>query len=285
MGASSSKPARKLAEKVSKSAPLGSGSVSAPLIPPTAQIKPLSSRKTPFDAQRSAPNVTKSKSEIPEYTSKDLEISQFRPAAGSTFDAAKLGRKLQARQRLSELQKQPENKDGYDPDIGPDAGFSLAVMRLGAQIHSKSENSPIDRNFSGILQLQSRKLQHEIGERENRTDLPPPPGGRTMVHPRTLGAILNDIKDPRTNSELVTADYGLHKDFLSQLGWRFQTAEVVLHEKEEAKDGEILVQDTAPSPNGTNFGNETAATHEMDADGHLKEIDPERFQKLKLRLD
>lgn len=145
----------------------------------------------------------------------------------------------------------PEGKDGFDPDIGSyDTNFVKSLKYLGKQIHSNTENATLNPDFSALKQLQKRKELYDRGQKE--LEIQKDPHGpavrdekqdsnvqRTMVHPRTLSAILSDLKDPRTNEDEITVDYQLNKEFLRELGPRFSVASNHVPIEEDKKEDEI----------------------------------------------
>ncbi|CCE82517.1 Piso0_002246 [Millerozyma farinosa CBS 7064] len=181
----------------------------------------------------------------------------------------------------------PEGKDGFDPDVGSyDASFVNSLKYLGKQIHSNTENATLNPEFSALKQLKKRKELYDRGQKE--LEIQKDPHGpavrdkkqesyvqRTMVHPRTLSAILSDLKDPRTTDEGITLDYQLNKEFLRELGPRFSVASNHVPLEEDKKEDEISHQ--VEDPGKSMLDDEDPLEKDERMDSH-------KLQSIKRRL-
>lgn len=182
----------------------------------------------------------------------------------------------------------PEGKDGHDPQVSPEQEkyFIDSITQLGKQVHSSSQSAKPRPDSMALKQLQFRKSLFQKGQKEleqQKDPQGPMMGGgnngggsveRTMIHPRTLGAILNDLNDPRTTKAMILQDYQLAPGFLSGLE-RFKVASTVYIEPKEDKEGEI-----APA-----VGENGKTLMDYDGTGELGEkMDQKRVEKLKSRL-
>lgn len=182
----------------------------------------------------------------------------------------------------------PEGKDGHDPQVSPEQEkyFIDSITQLGKQVHSTSQTARSRPDSMALKQLQFRKSLFQKGQKEleqQKDPQGPMMGGgangggsveRTMIHPRTLGAILKDLEDPRTTNSMILQDYQLSPDFLSGLE-RFKVASTVYIEPKEDKEGEI-----APA-----VGETGKTLLDYDEAGEVGEkMDQRRVEKLKSRL-
>lgn len=182
----------------------------------------------------------------------------------------------------------PEGKDGYDPQVSPEQEkyFIDSITQLGKQVHSTSQTARSRPDSMALKQLQFRKSLFQKGQKEleqQKDPQGPMMGGgangggsveRTMIHPRTLGAILKDLEDPRTTKSMILEDYQLAPGFLSGLE-RFKVASTVYIEPKEDKEGEI-----APA-----VGEPEKTLLDYDGAGEVGEkMDQKRVEKLKSRL-
>ncbi|KAJ9113477.1 hypothetical protein QFC19_000397 [Naganishia cerealis] len=182
----------------------------------------------------------------------------------------------------------PEGKDGYDPQVSPEQEkyFIDSITQLGKQVHSTSQTARSRPDSMALKQLQFRKSLFQKGQKELEQQKDPQgpmmSGGangggsveRTMIHPRTLGAILKDLEDPRTTKSMILEDYQLAPGFLSGLE-RFRVASTVYIEPKEDKEGEI-----APA-----VGEPERTLLDYDGAGEVGEkMDQQRVEKLKSRL-
>ncbi|CAH2351001.1 hypothetical protein CLIB1423_02S10022 [[Candida] railenensis] len=282
MGSSASKPSRKLASSIQK----GAGDALLANRKTNVNTLPSESLKEKYIQHNDPNNV---ESHLPLSNS-----SSFR--GSSALDTSKLAKKIgkkqqQQQQQQQEQEQMPEGKDGFDPHISQE--FSDSVMKLGAQIQSHYVDPRLNQEFSALKQLRNRKSLYIRGEKENEDEMNGvSQSSRTMIHPRSLGGLLSDLKDPRVSEERILEDYKLHPDFLKELGTRFKLATTTLIIKEEAKEGEVLVQNSAPSNSGevsvsgSPMTSTTAGANGKDGDesAQLKEIDPERLKQLRNRL-
>ncbi|CAK7893663.1 hypothetical protein CAAN1_08S00430 [[Candida] anglica] len=230
-----------------------------------------------------------------------VESDSFRgQASTTTFNPAHLKKKLKKKEQ-QQTTVMPEGKDGFDPqgppspssssqmNDGPNSSFADSVMRLGAQIQSHSTNPNLNPEFAALKQLSNRRRLYLQGEQEEEratgsgSGSSSGSGSRTMIHPRTLAGLLNDLNDSRISRPRLLEDYQLQSDeFLDHLQARFKLATTMLVEKEKPRDGEVMVQNRAPSSGGV--GSEPSASPKVDENGQLREIDPEKMQRLKSRL-
>lgn len=172
----------------------------------------------------------------------------------------------------------PEVKDGMDPLA--DQGFINSINRLGRQIHSHSAKSPTDQlDVTALKQLLNRKELHAKGQKEVEAQLEDLPNARTMVHPRTLTAILNALNDNATERSDIVKDYQVQDLLLNNMS-RFKVADKIVIIEEQTKEDEI----------GPKIGQPTvrAAYEEkmLDYNGEIsEEVDDARIKKLRLRLE
>lgn len=276
MGSSASKPSRKLASTIQK----GAGDALLASRKTNVNTLPSDSLKEKY-IQHNDPNNVETHLPL-------SDPSSFRGSVA--LDTSKLAKKIGKKQEQEQVQL-PEGKDGFDPHITQE--FSDSVMKLGAQIQSHYVDPRLNQEFSALKQLRNRKNLHIRGEKENEDEMNGvPQSSRTMIHPRSLGGLLSDLRDPRVSEERILEDYKLHPDFLKELGTRFKLATTTLIIKEEAKEGEVLVQNSAPSNSGevsasiSPMTSTNAGANGIDGDeaGQLKEIDPERLKQLRNRL-
>lgn len=161
-------------------------------------------------------------------------------------------------------------------------------MKLGSQIQSHSINPNLDKGNAALRQIHNREELYKIGQQEAEDEKNGELKIRTVIHPRNLGGLLNDLSDPRVSRERILEDYQLDSNFLTELGDRFRLATQMAIIEEEAKDGEIMVQNTAPSSSGDSVtppsNNGKMVKQEYDENGSLNEVDPERLKTLKNRL-
>ncbi|EGW32306.1 uncharacterized protein SPAPADRAFT_138825 [Spathaspora passalidarum NRRL Y-27907] len=274
MGASASKPGRKLTKVVSETAkakPLNRSTNVNPLPSQTLKDRfeqqPISQQSIPVEPTReeTAPQMTV---QTPQ---QDAQSPAFRST--SSFDPSFLSKKLNKQTVI------PEGKDGGDPHVeGTDTyqrGFVDSVTKLGKHVQSVEYNPLMNKNVLALKQLQFRKTISEQGEKELESEKNNENGEemfKTMVHPHTLTAILSDLKDPRMTPESITKDYQLHPDFLKELGDRFKiptTRKPI--EEEKPKEDEFI------------SGVEVDSA--MQFEEPESKVDRERFKKLKSRLE
>lgn len=171
----------------------------------------------------------------------------------------------------------PEGKDGMDPQADPN--FINFINNLGRQIHSHSKPAADEANVRALKQLLNRKQLYEKGQDEVRAQMALPLENRTMIHPRTLTAILNALNDPNVPNEEILKDYQLDELFLRHMQ-RFSVAQNLVIIEEERRDDEIGPKVGQPVPR--------AATDPsmMDYNGQVDEsVNSERLQKLRSRLE
>ncbi|CCE81585.1 Piso0_002246 [Millerozyma farinosa CBS 7064] len=246
MGNRTSKPARKLGKEITKNL--------EPSFNRSEKVNPLPSEalrkrfeQQPQQEEVSAPSKSQNQAGSSTETAKSMNDTLSQKQNQLKNEVGFVGKNNVE----SEL---PEGKDGFDPDVGSyDASFVNSLKYLGKQIHSNTENATLNPEFSALKQLQKRKELYDRGQKE--LEIQKDPHGpavrdkkqdsnvqRTMVHPRTLSAILSDLKDPRTNDEGITLDYQLNKEFLRELGPRFSVASNHVPIEEDKKEDEISHQ-------------------------------------------
>ncbi|KAK6459452.1 uncharacterized protein RJT20DRAFT_124686 [Scheffersomyces xylosifermentans] len=283
MGAGASKPVRKLGKSVSETATKNiNRSQGVNQLPPQAL-------KEKFQHHYNEQNT-------PDESLNQSPVGTVNSPSNISFDSAKLKKKLASKQMTvhNTNQHSPEGKDGMDPQVEGtdpyDKNYVNSINNLGKQIHSISlEQDPLLKKESMALkQLSIRKQLFEEGEKELQSQMDPhgplshsSNGGngheviRTMVHPRTLGAIINDIHDPRIDDGRIILDFQLHPNFVKELGTRFKVATNTVIMEEKAKDGEIGHRNAPP----------TSTESMSDENGELGEaMDSDRLKKLKGRL-
>lgn len=290
MGNKASKPSRKLANTISKNTNTN--------INRSSNINQLPSEFLKEKYEQNA--IQKELKEHQKQFTPDESLNQgdqmhiLNP--NTKFDPKLLNKKLknsqQTKPQAPALQKSqppqmPEGKDGFDPHVGSyDQNFINSVTNLGKKIHSTTSDSQINPNFSALTQLKNRKTLYEKGQKELETQMDPhgPASAsqlgenkdaiRTMIHPRTMGAILNDLRDPRMTKDRITLDYQLRPGFLQELGSRFKVATTTQPLEEHTKDDEIAPKE-APSKSMMDFN---------ENDELAESVDQNRLNALKSRL-
>lgn len=170
-------------------------------------------------------------------------------------------------------------RDGLDPQA--DRNFIDFILTLGRQIHSQSAGSEVARDdVAALKQLLNRKQLHEKGQTEVQLQLEASDltVQRTMVHPRTVTAILHALKDQNAPVAEVSRDYQLDPRVMQDLD-RFSVANHVVIIEEETKPDEIGPKKGQPRSR--------AATDPslLDYDGEMSEtVDKQRMEKLRSRL-
>lgn len=182
----------------------------------------------------------------------------------------------------------PEGKDGHDPQMSPaqERYFIESITQLGKQVHASSQTAPHVDSLA-LKQLKFRKSLFLKGQKELEHQKDPQGPAlhtsdgpevtsvqRTMLHPRTIGAILKDLEDPRMTNEAILRDYQLAPEFLKGLGC-FKVASTIYIEPKEDKEGEIT---TVEGESGKTLLDYDGAS-ELD-----EKLDKERVSKLKSRL-
>ncbi|SGZ57251.1 CIC11C00000004836 [Sungouiella intermedia] len=257
MGNKASRPARKLANTV-----VNTGSVARSSKPqlPSAELKQQ------YENQASGEETKKQnaagKQEAQEEKSEKTLLSVSDDGAHRQF-GGKSG---------------PEGKDGMDPTA--DKAFIDSINRLGRQIQSHSARDPKDQlNVTALKQLLNRKTLYEKGQSEVKAQLLSLHDSRSMIHPRTLTAILNAINEHKTSSEDVMKDYQVEKAFLDNLN-RFKVASNVVIIEEDRKDDEIGPKMGQPRARAAAEGSM------IDYDGDMSEtVNQDRIKQLRKRLE
>lgn len=251
MGSKISKPTRKLGDTISKNA--------NPKINRSSDVNQLPSQFLKEKYEQNA--IQKELKSNKDYRTPDESLNQGGDmhilGSSTKFDPKYLNKKLKNSSKAPSQEENPtfqgpEGKDGFDPQVGANnQAFINSVSNLGKSIHSSDANTGINPNFASLKQLRNRKALYERGQKELEHQMDPygPASSstmneqneviRTMIHPRTLGAILNDLKDPRMTPERITQDYQLHSTFIRDLGTRFKVATTTKVIEEKTKDDEI----------------------------------------------
>lgn len=221
-----------------------------------------------------------------------MNSQEFKLDPNASFDPSFLKKKLKHNKELTRSQVKtnlPEGKDGFDPhEAGTstyDSQFVSSINSLGRQIQSHSASVHVNPNSNALKQLKFRKQLFEQGENELKSQKDPKESGnniastdivsRTMVHPRTLGAILTDIRDPRIKNESIIKDYQLSPTFLHELGTRYKVCTNTVIIEEKTKEGEIGHKITPP----------TASVLDYNEKGELADAEEsERYKSLKKRI-
>lgn len=279
MGNSASRPARKFTGTISKTA--------APVS--RANVNPLPPQKLKEQYEQRYMNQQKEASEeaLQSRSPTQAEVQQkgqsshlsdesFTSVSGTykkpEFDASFLKKKLDS--------KVPEGKDGFDPQVetsfNPD--FVNSISQLGRQIQSHDVRQKMDPNTVAVQQLSNRRALFKKGQQELELQNENSPNEaviRTMLHPRTLGAVISDIHDPRFDERRITKDYQLSADFVKTLGKRFRVAANVVAIQEDQKEGEV--GGTAKAVGGNGGPNVY--------DGAGERLSEQRLKELQLRLN
>lgn len=220
-------------------------------------------------------------------TNNSTHIGSQSPAKHAQSSAGSLNGASRFSQTANE--NHPEGKDGLDPQMSPaqEKLFIDSITLLGKQIHSSSETQRSDMDSMALRQLHFRKSVFQRGEKELEL-LKDPQGSaastkesacasdteRTMIHPRTLGAILTDLEDSRTTKAGIMEDYRVSSEFLDGLK-RFKVATTVYVEPKEDKEGEIATQSEEPGKTLLDYDGSSEIGERMDL---------QRINKLKGRL-
>lgn len=275
MGQSTSKPARKLTKTLGDATKTVNRSSKINQLPSSSlkqQFEENYHNELKHNQHDTAQVAGDHASFDPSYLKKKLETS-----------GASKNNELARHQATSNL---PEGKDGLDPhEAGTstyDSGFVDSINHLGRQIQSHTPNVRANPNSNALKQLKFRKQLYEEGENELKSQKEPEDGQhsssevlRTMVHPRTLNAILMDIRDPRINNESITKDYQLSPTFLQELGTRYKACTNTVIIEEKTKEGEIGHKIAAP----------TATVMDYNDKGELADAEEsERYKSLKKRI-
>lgn len=263
MGGTASKPARKLTNSVVENAGKAINRSQKVNQLPSQALKEKYERHIEQELlQGQNQNESRSQSQdkpqsIDESLNQGPSINLSNTNSTTTFDPKLLKKKLASKQvtKHSSEANVPYGKDGGDPQIDGtdpyDPGFVSSITRLGKQIHSISldQDARMRQQSMALKQLKFRKQLFEEGEREVQSQMKQGVEAghgstekeviRTMVHARTLGAIINDIHDPRLDDSRILLDYQLHPDFLKELGKRFKVATNTVVIEDNTKEDEI----------------------------------------------
>lgn len=208
----------------------------------------------------------------PPTVDESLNQKPLNPSQIPKFDAKYLSKKLK---------QTPEGKDGFDPQVEKEfnPNFVNSINHLGKQIKSHDLKSNLNPNNIALKQLSNRKSLFEKGEKElesqmNQTDRSSIK--RSMIHPRTLTAILNDLQDSRVSKDQILKDYQLDDHFLNNLHNRFKVASNIVVIEEEASHDQI-----APKNSTKRFDDNL-----IDYNGQLNEnLDKQKLKNLQNRLN
>lgn len=172
----------------------------------------------------------------------------------------------------------PEGRDGLDPTA--DQGFIDSINRLGRQVQTHTARNPTEQlDVTALKQLLNRKTLYEKGQSEVKAQLESQQDSRTMIHPRTLTAILNAVHEHNTKPEEVMKDYQVGRDFLDNLS-RFRVASNVVIIEEDRKDDEIGPKMGQPTARAASEGSM------IDYNGEMSEaVNQERIKQLRKRLE
>lgn len=266
MGNKASRPARKLTNTIVNNG--GIKRSSQPHLPTQEQI-------SNFQNSQQNNEINETSTARPESeTSTQNEADTTKPDSKSTRTEQLPGELLRNKSHLNS----PEGRDGQDPTA--DKAFIDSISRLGRQIQLHTARNPAEQlDVTALKQLLNRKALYEKGQNEVKAQLNSQQDTRTMIHPRTLTAILNAINEHKTSPDEVLKDYQVDQAFLQNLE-RFKVAQNMVILEEEHKDDEI----------GPKIGQPTArAASEssmIDYNGDMTErVNEDRLKKLRKRLE
>ncbi|GEQ68413.1 hypothetical protein JCM33374_g2081 [Metschnikowia sp. JCM 33374] len=263
MGSQASKPARKLTGTLSRAGDIGKASA------PRIQL-PSQALKDRFENSGPEPSVPESANEKAPKTGDHTPKSPTSVNIGGSGNVSDRGI--------------PEGKDGMDPQA--DQNFIKFINNLGRQIHSHSEGPQGEQvNVRALKQLLNRKQLYKKGQDEVKAQLESPSGSgtapksRSMIHPRTLTAIIQALNDPRVSREDIVKDYSVDGSFLENMS-RFKVAETLV----------IIEEDTKPDEIGPKVGHAVprASTDPtlMNENGSVSEtVNQDRLKELRSRLE
>lgn len=258
MGGSASKPARKLTKNIVNTDKITRSSRAH--LPPQALRERFEKSGAP---EATAPAATEAKKE----SSQKADQSQKKQESQSP---APLHHRFQ-----SPSGNTPPGKDGMDPTA--DQAFIDSISKLGRQIHSEEAQAPSQNvDVRALKQLLNRKALYEKGQKEVKDQLDA--GGaqqRTMIHPKTLLAILNVFHDEGVPNETVIKDYELNEGFLKNLS-RFKVAQNIVPLQEDTKEDEV-----GPRTPKDRIRTQTT-DEEFGIDG---DVGSERLKQLRKRLE
>lgn len=164
----------------------------------------------------------------------------------------------------------PEGRDGMDPSA--DAAFINSINQLGRQIQSYTADNSTQMDVRALKQLMNRKRLFSEGQKEVQAQMSSETT-RTMLHPRTLTAVLNALRDGRTPADVIARDYLVAPEYLQNMG-RFRVADRIVVIEEHTKEDEI----------GPKAGQPPVLM--MDYEGAMnEEANTERLNELRKRLE
>lgn len=168
------------------------------------------------------------------------------------------------------LANSPEGRDGMDPSA--DAAFINSINQLGRQIQSYAVDNSAQMDVRALKQLMNRKKLFSKGQKEVEAQMSAE-GTRTMLHPRTLTAVLNAMRDGHTLVEEIARDYLVLPEYLQNMS-RFRVADRIVVIEEHTKEDEI----------GPKAGQPLVLM--MDYEGPMsEEANTERLNELRKRLE
>lgn len=129
----------------------------------------------------------------------------------------------------------PEGRDGMDPSA--DAAFINSINQLGRQIKSYTAQNTGQMDVRALKQLINRKRLYSEGQKEVEAQMSAE-ATRTMLHPRTLTAVLNAVRDGTTLPAEIAKDYQVEPGFLDHMA-RFRVADRIVVIEEQTKEDEI----------------------------------------------
>lgn len=254
MGGSASKPARKLTKNIVNTDKITRSSRAH--LPPQALKEQFEKSAA---AQAEAPEASKrsDKQQSEESQNKNQQVApqqhRFQSPAGNN----------------------PPGKDGMDPTA--DQAFIDSISKLGRQIQSEDVKQPSQQlDVRALRQLLNRKTLYEKGQQEVKDQLDSLLNHqRTMIHPKTLLAILNAYHDEGVTNETVLKDYELSADFLQNLS-RFKVAQNIVPLQEDTKEDEV----------GPRTEKDRVRAHETDEEHGIDgDVGNERLKELRKRLE
>lgn len=225
--------------------------------------KTISKATTPL---KETPQLPLNPPTQPPFTPQPQAHGQSQLPGALQFDAAKLTKKLKNKGSGGPMPPMPPGKDGMDPQMDGtltyDTDFISSITKLGRQIQSREQN-PLDLNDALLRQLKSRRTLFELGEAQKHDH----DHKKTMVHPQTLLAMLNELADGATPNK-VADDYNMDAKAVEGLQ-RFRVAKTVVVVQDETKEGDL--------------GHRKTGSGRIEAEDN-EGFDQDRLKKLKSRI-
>lgn len=259
MGGSASKPARKLTKNIVNTDKITRSS-RAHLPPQTLKEQFEKSAAAQAEAQEAPKTNDKQQSEKSQNEEPQNKNQQVAP---------------QQHRFQSPAGNNPPGKDGMDPTA--DQAFIDSISKLGRQIKSEDVKQPNQQlDVRALKQLLNRKALYEKGQKEVKDQLDSLLSHkRTMIHPKTLLAILNAYHDEGVTNETVLKDYELSADFFQNLN-RFKVAQNIVPLQEDTKEDEV----------GPRTEKDRVRVHETDEEHGIDgDVGKERLKELRKRLE